>query len=157
MIYSVFSGPEFANRVDRLEQLVREMVNEPSALWEPRIDRDKLPSLTPAVINYLELAVPTESSTGARSEEPVIAVKGVLRVTSRYQGYDTETRNRQSEGRLSIARMLSMNPDSRSAHLGLFELARTVCLPESPRCSKCPLQEHCQRFGVDNSQAALDI
>ena len=157
MICSVFSGPEFTNRVERLKNLVREMVIEPAALWEPRIDRDKLPSLTPAVINYLELAVPTESSTGARSEEPVIAVKGVLRVTSRYQGYDTETRNRQSEGRLSIARMLSMNPDSRSAHLGLFELARTVCLPEAPRCSECPLQKHCLRFGVDHSQSTLEI
>src|SRR5699024_2063834 len=98
-----------------------------------------------------------ESSNGTRSEEPVIAVKGVLRVTSRYQGVDTETRNRQSEGRLSIARMLSMNPDSRSAHLGLFELARTICTPESPRCSVCPLLKNCKRFGVDSNQTLLEI
>jgi len=156
-IYSVFSGREFANRVQRLKDLVREMVIEPSALWEPRIDRDKLPTLTPALINYLELAVPTQNESGARSEEPVITVKGVLRVTSRYQGFDTETRNRQSEGRLSIARMLSMNPDSRAAHLGLFELARTVCTPESPRCSECPIEKHCKRFGVDSNQTALEI
>lgn len=157
MIFAVFSGPEFANRVKRLKALVREMIVEPAALWEPRIDRNKLPSLTPALINYLELAVPTESSNGTRSEEPVIAVKGVLRVTSRYQGVDTETRNRQSEGRLSIARMLSMNPDSRSAHLGLFELARTICTPESPRCSVCPLLKNCKRFGVDSNQTLLEI
>lgn len=156
-IYSVFSGREFGNRVQRLKDLVREMVIEPDALWEPRIDRNKLPTLTPALINYLELAVPTTSSTGTRSEEPVITVKGVLRVTSRYQGFDNETRNRQSEGRLSIARMLSMNPDSRSAHLGLFELARTICTPEAPRCSECPIQEHCRRFGVDSSQTTLDV
>src|SRR5699024_12749553 len=97
MIFAVFSGPEFAKRVKRVKALVREMIVEPAALWEPRIDRNILPSLTPALINYLELAVPTESSNGTRSEEPVIAVKGVLRVTSRYQGVDTETRNRQSE------------------------------------------------------------
>lgn len=157
MIFSVFSGPEFANRVQRLKDLVREMVIEPAALWEPRIDRSKLPTLTPALINYLELAVPTQGSNGTRSEEPVIAVKGVLRVTSRYQGVDNETRNRQSEGRLSIARMLSMNPDSRSAHLGLFELARTVCTPEAPRCSECPLRENCQRFGVSTAQPVLEV
>lgn len=150
-LYDVFSGREFSNKVDRLRQLVREMVVEPNALWEPRIDRAKLPSMTPALINYLELAVPTEDHLGKRSEEPVIAVKGILRVTSRYQGVDTETRNRQSEGRLSITRMLSLNASSRDAHLALFEIARTLCTPELPNCSLCPLEKKCRKFGVEES------
>lgn len=154
----VFSGQDYSKKVERLKQLVGEMVIEPSALWEPRIDRTKLPSMNPALINYLELAVPTEDEQGKQSEEPVIALKGILRVTSRYQGIDTETRNRQSEGRLSIARMLSLNPNSRNAHLGLFEIARTICTPEIPNCSRCPLEKKCRKFGVEeNLQQVLDV
>lgn len=157
VLFDVFSGPEFSRKVDRVKTLVKEMETEPEALWEPSIDRKKLPSMTPALMTFLELAVPCVDSEGAESEEPVIAVKGVLRVTSRYQGTDTETRNRQSEGRLSVARMLGMTTDSRHAHLALFELARSICTPESPFCSVCPLEPKCRKFGVDGTQLELQV
>lgn len=157
ILFDVFSGPEFTKKVVRLRNLVEEMKSEPAALWEPSIDRKKLPSMTPALISFLELAIPCIDSEGQKSEEPVIAVKGVLRVTSRYQGTDTETRNRQSEGRLSVARMLGMTGDSRDAHLALFELARTVCTPETPFCSACPLELKCRKFGVNGTQLELEV
>lgn len=157
VLFDVFSGPEFSKKVERLRSLVTEMKAEPMALWEPRIDRTKLPSMMPSLIDFLELAIPCVDKNGNKSEEPVIAVKGVLRITTRYQGFDTETRNRQSEGRLSVARMLGMTTDSREAHLALFELARTVCTPSTPFCSACPLESKCRKFGVDGTQLQLEV
>lgn len=146
---SVFRGARFEKRIARLESLVEEIRRDPAALWSPRIDRSRLPSVNPALVNILELASPTKDSQGNKSEEPVIVAKGVLRVTTRFQGVDTESRNKLSDGRLSIARMLGLNEHARQAHLALFELGRTVCTPEFPNCSICPLQKKCLKFGVE--------
>lgn len=148
ILEDVFAGRRFEKRVARLRGLAAEISADPDALWEPRVRRTRLPSLTPAIINVLELASPTTDEAGTRSEEPVIVAKGVLRVTTRFQGIDTESRNKQSEGRLSIARMLGMNGDARDAHLALFELSRSVCTSESPKCGSCPLQKACKRYTV---------
>lgn len=148
----VFSGKRFEKRVDRLRKITEEINSDPNALWEPRVSRSRLPSLTPGVIDVLELAAPTTDEGGVKSEEPVIVAKGILRVTTRFQGVDTESRNKQSEGRLSIARMLGMNSDAREAHLALFELSRSVCTSENPKCGRCPLQQHCKRFTVNEGE-----
>lgn len=155
VLEDVFSGKRFEKRVERLRKLAEEIDSDPDALWEPRVSRSRLPSITPAIIDVLELAAPTTDESGTRSEEPVIVAKGVLRVTTRFQGIDTESRNKQSEGRLSIARMLGMNSDARAAHLALFELSRSVCTSENPKCGVCPLQEMCKRYTVSD-QPSLD-
>lgn len=156
VLRSVFSGGRFQKRVERLEMLADEIAKDPDALWAPRVSKKRLPSLNPALINILELASPTATADQGRSEEPVLVGKGILRVTTRFQGVDTETRNKQSEGRISIARMLGLNENSRAAHLALFELSRTVCTPERPDCEHCPLRRKCHRFGVeDDGQGEL--
>ena len=153
---SVFAGKRFEKRIERLDALAAEIEKDPEALWSPRIDRKRLPSVNPALIDILELASPTGDSEGNKSEEPVIVAKGILRVTTRFQGIDTESRNKLSEGRLSVARMLGMNEHARNAHLALFELSRTVCTPDNPNCPACPLKKKCHRFGVrDSDQVGL--
>lgn len=79
----------------------------------------------------------------APNEDIVTAQKGVLRVAARYQGLNVDRVNRMSEGRLAIARMVGGGDDSGAAHLGLFEVANSVCTPESPACGRCPLQIWC--------------
>lgn len=157
VLKSVFTGKRFEKRIMRLEKLADEIRRFPEALWEPRISRGKLPSVNPALIDVLELAAPTADAEGNKSEEPVIVAKGILRITTRFQGVDTESRNKLSEGRLSVARMLGMNEHARSAHIALFELSRTVCTIENPACEICPLRRKCQKFGVvkDNAQKEL--
>ena len=78
------------------------------------------------------------------SEEPVLAGRGVLRVASRFTGEETlERKNRMSDGRLAVARMIGYGDNARDAHLGLIELAAAVCRPEVrglrcvPACGKC--------------------
>lgn len=151
--------PAFQKKIERLCSFGNELALSPGALDAPTIDCELLPSLPQVSANYLELAIP-RALNGQQSEEPVMAQKGVLRVTSRYQGVDSETRNRQTEGRLSVARMLGMNENSREAQLALIELARTICTPEFPRCTECPLASSCKDFGsikVGGNQKAFKV
>lgn len=142
VLLNVFSGPRFEKRRENFEQLVNEITASPHALWAPRIDRGELPSLNQSLVDLLELAAPTTSGE-EKSEEPVIVAKGVLRVTSRYLGVDTATRNKQSNGRISVGMQLGLEKEARQAHLALFEIARQVCTVDAPACNFCPLQRHC--------------
>ncbi|MGV0387967.1 DNA (cytosine-5-)-methyltransferase [Corynebacterium sanguinis] len=142
LIENVFAGDRFAKRRSIFSAVVNEMQENPEALWEPRVSRSKLPSIAPGLIDLLELAAPVERK-GERSEEPVIVAKGVLRVTSRLLGADTETRNRQSNGRISVGALLGLENRARQAHMGLFEIARQVCTVDKPKCAICPLSGMC--------------
>ncbi|MEX3559595.1 DNA (cytosine-5-)-methyltransferase [Corynebacterium sp. 32222D000AT] len=142
-ICDVFRGPRYEVRRKKFRSVCEEISKNLSEFWAPEIDESLFPSLKPVERSTLELAG-SEQTAEERSSEAVIVAKGVLRVTGRFQGYDAETRNKQSDGRLSIARMLGLNTDSRDAILGLYELARTVCTTEAPRCFDCPLQKWCE-------------
>ena len=84
-------------------------------------------------------------------EEPVIINKGVLRVVSRFIGEGVDRRNRLTDGRLALARMIGFGSQSRKAHLALMEMSNTLCRPTSPDCPRCPLSQWC----AGNQSAAL--
>ncbi|WP_033377678.1 DNA cytosine methyltransferase [Corynebacterium lubricantis] len=152
---SVFAGERFKIRFSQFETLVEQMRENPKALWEPHIDRAKLPVLNDVLVRTLELSAPISDGTDSRSEEPVIVAKGVLRVTSRFLGVDTESRNKQSNGRISVGKLLGLDKNSREGHLALFEVARQLCVSEKPYCGVCPLSQMCdfaQRRGGDAEQ-----
>ena len=155
-ISGVFQGQRFAKRREKFLNVVEEINQHPSEFWQPNIKPELFPTINPGLRRILELSSP-EIRALDRSEEPVIVAKGVLRVTSRFQGVDTESRNKMSDGRISIARILGLSEDSQQAHLALFELGRTVCLSEGPRCGLCPLQKWCNaaKTELGNAPAAL--
>lgn len=76
-------------------------------------------------------------------EEPVIVGKGVLRVAGRFTGEDVDRRNRLTDGRLAVARMIGFGKQSRKAHLALMEMSNTICRPRSPDCPRCPIAQWC--------------
>ena len=89
----------------------------------------------------VELAMIVDSE----NEEPVIPTSGALRVAGRFfLGNERWLTNRHSEGRIAVARLVGYGIDSRAAHLGLIELASTVCTPKAPDCAACPLQRRCK-------------
>lgn len=78
------------------------------------------------------------------SEQPVIVTKGVLRVAARFTGEDVDRRNRLSDGRMAVARMIGYGEQSRRAHLALMELSSTACRPVDPECTVCPIALWCK-------------
>lgn len=142
VLNGVFAGKRFEKRREMLRRIVEEINKDRFAFWEPRIDRAKLPSISQSLVDLLELAAPTDLGE-KKSEEPIIVAKGVLRVTSRLRGTDTETRNKQSNGRISVGMQLGLEPGARDAHLALFEVSRQLCTVETPNCSLCPLRSIC--------------
>ncbi|MFN8228938.1 MAG: DNA (cytosine-5-)-methyltransferase [Mycobacterium sp.] len=106
--------------------------------------------LTDSIVNLAVLVVPG-NSIGCEDEgvdEPVLVTKGVLRVARRFQANAVDRKNKMTDGRMAVARMIGFGPDARRAHLGLIELANSLCRPESPACNECPLAKHCAKDGV---------
>jgi DNA (cytosine-5)-methyltransferase 1 len=95
-----------------------------------------------SVTDLAALAVPMSDEDAA--EEPVLITKGVLRVAARFRGEPVDRRNRMTDGRLAVARLIGEYDDARCALLGLIELANTLCRPVEPLCRKCPLGEYCK-------------
>lgn len=92
------------------------------------------------------------------SEEPVLVTKGVLRVAARFFGDMVDRRNRKTDGRLAVARLIGYGSQSRQAHLALIELAASVCGPSQPECERCPLSNICQEtsdLGKDDTHSAV--
>ncbi|MFD0839394.1 DNA (cytosine-5-)-methyltransferase [Williamsia serinedens] len=142
LLVDLMSGVGRTARTEILKNLIDQMKKHPEALWQPTIDRTVLPAVSIALADFLELAAPT-AERDTKSEEPVLVTKGVLRVASRFQGNDVDKRNRQTDGRLAVARMIGLGPDSRIAHLKLVQLAADICTVETPSCSRCPLRARC--------------
>lgn len=86
-------------------------------------------------------------------EEPVIINKGVLRVAGRFTGEDVDRRNRLTDGRMAVARMIGFGKPSRNAHLALMEVANTICRPSAPDCPRCPLALWCSSNQTDEITA----
>lgn len=153
---NVFAGTRFEKRRETFRRIVDEISAHPDALWEPRVDRAVLSSISSSLVDILELAAPMGAGE-KRSEEPVIVAKGILRITSRFLGEDTSTRNRQSNGRISVGMLLGLEQGAREAHLALFEVIRQICTAEAPQCLQCPLRKKCAYAQSEPQGAQLSI
>ena len=125
-----------AGRAERILEIAGQLAGSPEQLDDDDAVR-QIPGINEAVADLAVLAV----ATGAEdeSEEPVLAGRGVLRVVARFTGEQVDRRNRLTDGRLGVARMIGDGSDAREAHLGLIELAAAVCRPAAPACLECPL------------------
>jgi DNA (cytosine-5)-methyltransferase 1 len=129
-------------RAERLLQIATNIADAPEVLDSDREIHEVLAG-NEAVADLAVLAVPAGIDDDD-SEEPVLVGRGVLRVAARFTGEPTlERRNRMSDGRLAVARMIGYGPNARDAQLALIELATAICRPEAPSCSSCPLSQAC--------------
>jgi DNA (cytosine-5)-methyltransferase 1 len=130
------------SRVGRLLDIAARVIDEGHDLDNDRSIRAALRGAE-AAADLAVLAVPS-SADDDDAEEPVLAARGVLRVASRFAGEDTlERKNRMTDGRLAVARMIGYGDAARAAQLGLIELAAAVCRPETKLCDVCPLAASC--------------
>lgn len=125
-------------RVDAVLGMAAEMPADADSLSSSELSR--VPGLHSSVAEMAVLVVPG----GPEEEEPVTAGQGVLRVAARFSGDVVDRRNRLTDGRLAVARMVGGGESSRSAQLGLVELAAAVCRPSAPACDVCPLRRWCR-------------
>jgi DNA (cytosine-5)-methyltransferase 1 len=78
-----------------------------------------------------------------RESCPVTVGSSILRVTARVTGDNVDQRNRSTDGRIAVARMIGTGENTRSAFLGLVELGRSLCRTQNPICQECPLKQVC--------------
>jgi DNA (cytosine-5)-methyltransferase 1 len=135
-------------RVVQLLELADWLTEHPGSLDEAQLDYARMPTLTEAVADVATLVVPTVEEEVA--DEPVLVTKGVLRVASRFWAQPVDRRNRLTDGRLAVARMIGGGSSARAAHLALIELANSLCRPTDPVCLECPLSQTCR-----SSQASI--
>jgi DNA (cytosine-5)-methyltransferase 1 len=127
-------------RADTIAQLARTLADNPVLLRDDDALR-KVHGLHESLADLAILVAPAGDDDDA--EEPVLVTKGVLRVAARFSGNPVGSRNRLTDGRLEVARMIGIDTDARSAHLGLIDLANTLCRPQEPVCQACPLSKKC--------------
>lgn len=130
------------SRAERLMEIAEWVVVTPEQLDNDKAIRGMLPGAE-SIAELAILVVPS-SADDDDTEDPVLASRGVLRVVSRFTGEKTlKRKNRMTDGRLAVARMIGYGESARAAHLGLIELAASLCRPEEPVCDMCPLAATC--------------
>jgi DNA (cytosine-5)-methyltransferase 1 len=134
------------SRAIKILQLARYLKQRPGQLDDDEAIR-RVPSLSQTIADLAVLAVPRGGED--ESEEPVVIGRGVLRVVARYMGAVVDRRNRLTDGRLATARMIGNGSNARHAHLGLIELAASICRPEIQICTECPLSDTCKASKSD--------
>lgn len=86
-------------------------------------------------------------------EDAIIVSSAVLRVAARFNGSEVHRRNRNTDGRIAIARLVGIDPaegdadrewaTGSKAHLSLLELSMSLCRADVQHCDVCPLTEWC--------------
>jgi DNA (cytosine-5)-methyltransferase 1 len=135
-----------AARAGTVAELARYLADNPAVLRDDDALR-RTPGLDERLADLAILVVPAGGED--ESEEPVLATKGVLRVAARFSGHPVHRKNRLTDGRLEVARMIGIDSDARQAQLGLIELANTLCRPTEPVCGACPLAKKCTSVEPD--------
>lgn len=138
------------NRAEAMAALAQRVYEFPGLLDGPAEEVKKSTALPDSVIDLATLVVPggSRGHEDEGVEEPVLVTKGVLRVARRFQASPVDRKNKMTDGRMAVARMIGFGPDARHAHLGLIELANSLCRPENPICGECPLTAQCARDGL---------
>jgi len=132
-------------RVDRILAL-RDLVSKAPQTLDASAEQIRASlGVAESVADLAVLTTPITSADAADAgaEEPVLVTKGVLRVASRFQTNDVDRKNKMTDGRLAVARMVGFGEYSRAAHLGLIEVASSRCRPTAPDCPECPLKRQC--------------
>jgi DNA (cytosine-5)-methyltransferase 1 len=141
-----------AHRAGQLMRVAQWLQGHPGQLDEDATAR-KVHGVHKSVIDLAILVVPTTDEDHA--EEPVLVTKGVLRVAARVTGQPVDLQNRLTDGRLAMARLVGDGSNARRAHLGVIELANSLCRSVDPMCTACPLAKLCPASQADRPPPTL--
>ena len=146
-----------AHRVDIVEEMLNSIDENPEAL-NASAPLAKLREISGLARGIADFAIRVQPGPDDDRDEPVLATNPILRVASRFLGGHVENnRNRHSDGRLAVARMIGGDDISHQAHLALFELAASHCGAVRPTCGPCPLVDRCAHALENGFQPMLPV
>lgn len=73
----------------------------------------------------------------------LVASSAALRVTARFTGTDVDRQNRNSAGRMEMAKLVGGSENAATLNAAMHRLGSLICTSESPNCHACPLREDC--------------
>ena len=125
-----------------LEKLTPLVDNE--GVWE---DHLKLP----AVLGF----TPNESSLYRLlvGEDLLLVNQGPIRVAARFSGSGAHRRNRLSDGRVDLAKLVGAGEEAPLRMAAIRLIGMTMCREQSPFCVGCPLQDHCAEYAKSSEVA----
>jgi DNA (cytosine-5)-methyltransferase 1 len=87
-------------------------------------------------------------------DDVLLANQSALRVAARVAGSDSATKNRLSDGKVDMARLVGAGPDAPLRMAALRLLGTELCKTEDRKCGHCPLAEWCASTAVDAASSA---
>lgn len=84
----------------------------------------------------------------AEGEDLVVTGTASLRVAARVTGEPVDRVNRNTAGRLAVARLVGSGAEAPLRMAALNVLGTSICGPGEPACGACPLMEFCPGPGV---------
>ena len=125
--------------VGALLELARTVMDEGGSLDDDHLSQQVSRGLLRRAASELAMIADPEG------EEPVIANTAALRVAGRFfQGTERWLKNRNSDGRIAVSRLIGFDEESRQAQIALIELGARLCTPKAPGCPSCPLSQWCR-------------
>src|SRR5690606_28263625 len=77
---------------------------------------------------------------------------GAIRVAARMNGSASDRRNRLSDGRVDLVRLVGAGVDAPLRMAALRLLGNTVCRIRNPVCGECPLRAYCPARGEEGAE-----
>jgi DNA (cytosine-5)-methyltransferase 1 len=134
-LYDAIGDERTKQRLKKIEELTSK-----HKIWDNNDELAKALKLKPAESSVFRLLM---------GEDVLLATQGPLRVAARVGGSTSHEKNRLTDGRVEVARLIGGGDDAPLRMAALRQLATTNCLPgPEPFCAGCPLQRWC-RFSTE--------
>ena len=124
------------------------------AMGEPGIWDSRSPDLP----YYLNLSPAEELLFLLLSDEQdlLLRTQTSFRVGARVNGSDSDQRNKHTEGRVDLARLVGAGDEASTRMAAIERIGSTLCRPRDPLCGSCPLVSACAEANPV-SQSAPDL
>lgn len=148
-ILKLWEGLGYYSRARRLIPCAQRIMND----FDGQFPRDYKDALSlPGIGPYTAGAI-----LSIAFNQKIPAVDGnVKRVYSRLQGLRINMSSHKAKKQMTAIVEKTLPDNCRDFNQGLMELGALICTPRNPKCSGCPIQDHCVAY-KENLQDELPI
>ncbi|MEU4516237.1 DNA cytosine methyltransferase [Nonomuraea wenchangensis] len=131
------NDPRLTGQLNRISLVIGD-----HSAWEDPEKLAKALKLKPAERAIFRLAL---------GDDILLTSQGVLRVAARVAGRPSDQKNRLTDGRIDLSRLIGGGKHAPMRMAAIREISNLYCLPDKPACVECPLRTWCL-----NAQGHLD-